>query len=61
MSARVDAVYQLLYGRSARDDELALADHFLASETAAGDAEYLSRWEEFVQVLLLSNEFMFVD
>ncbi len=61
--ARVDAVHQLLFGRPARDDERALAERFLAADsTATGDhTSYLSRWEEYVQVLLLSNEFVFVD
>jgi hypothetical protein len=61
--ARVDMVYRLLFGRAARDDEISLADRFLAADgTAIGDeARYLSRWEEYVQMLLLSNEFMFVD
>jgi hypothetical protein len=61
--ARVDAVYRLLFGRPARDDEHALAECYLTADSpATGDgASYLSRWEEYVQVLLLSNEFMFVD
>jgi hypothetical protein len=61
MSARVDAVYLLLFGRSARDHERALAVRFLASDAPGDDATNLTRWEEYVQVLLLSNEFVFVD
>jgi hypothetical protein len=54
-------VYQLVFGRSARDHELALAESFLTLDAAGDGAAYLTRWEEYVQVLLLSSEFVFVD
>jgi mono/diheme cytochrome c family protein len=61
--ARVDAVHRLLFGRPARENEHVLAERYFSAESAAtgDDASYLSRWEEYVQVLLLSNEFVFVD
>ncbi len=48
----------LLYGRSPTDDELQLAREFLARDAA--DQNGLSAWEQYAQVLLSSNEFMFV-
>ena len=50
-TARVQQLYELTLGRVAGDDEIALATEFLA----AGSLEQLA------QVLLMSNELMFVD
>lgn len=64
---RIDLLYRRLFGRPADLKEIALAEEYLrspappnASTEAAGD-DYLSSWEEYVQALLLSNEFVFVD
>jgi hypothetical protein len=53
----------LLLGRSPTSDEVDLGIRFVA---AVGDAppsqqSKLNSWERYVQVLLLSNEFVFVD
>jgi hypothetical protein len=53
-AARIAYVHRLLYGRAAEPDEVALGLHFLAE---AGRPA----WEKYAQVLLLSNEFAFVD
>jgi mono/diheme cytochrome c family protein len=53
-AARIGYVYQVLYGRPAEADEVALGLHFLAE---AGQ----QAWEKYAQVLLLANEFAFVD
>jgi len=61
---RVDALHLLLYGRHASPDEIEIAQKYLAYDTTQDKADpekYLSPWEEYLQVLLLSNEFMFVD
>ena len=48
---RIVRIYRLAYGRSPSTEELALADEFLESNSL----------EQFAQVLLMSNELMFVD
>jgi mono/diheme cytochrome c family protein len=61
-AARIDRLYRLAYGRSAEADEVALGARFIkevASEKAAPNQ--LSPWEQYAQVLLLGNEFAFVD
>jgi hypothetical protein len=55
---RIDYLYRLLYGRPADADEVAMGKRFVES---AGADKGLSAWEKYCQVLLLSNEFAFVD
>jgi mono/diheme cytochrome c family protein len=57
---RIQVLYRLAFGRSADPDEVALGQRYLqmASQTAS---QRLSAWERYAQVLLLSNEFVFVD
>jgi hypothetical protein len=65
---RIPDLYELIFSRSPTADELQLGKDFLAdappadpSTTAlAIDGEF-SLWQEYVQSLLLSNEFVFVD
>ncbi len=54
---RIRQAYQLLYTRSPDPEELELGLKFLG---AVSDANELSRWDRYAQVLLSSNEFMFV-
>ncbi len=54
LSKRVDTLYHRIYGRSPRDEELALARDFL--QGADADA-----WGFYIQGLLIANEFVFVD
>jgi mono/diheme cytochrome c family protein len=56
---KVRRAFPLLYARPATDREVAMAIEFLGS-SAESDAK-LSRWEQYAQVLLGSNEFLFVD
>lgn len=65
---RIDAVYRTLFSRAAEPDEIGLGKKFLESRdgattpsTAAGDSPHLTRWQEYLQTLLLVNEFLFVD
>ena len=65
---RIDAVHRLLFGRPATADEMSLGEKYLSSATTAttervpeGQPQFLSPWEEYLQALLLSNEFVFVD
>jgi mono/diheme cytochrome c family protein len=63
--AKIKRMYQLAYGRTADADEIAVGLHFLTEASESGDAQKaalpLSAWEQYAQVLLLSNEFAFVD
>jgi hypothetical protein len=56
--ARVRRMYELACGRPAEPEEVELG---LAFVRAARDEGKLSPWEQYAQVLLLSNEFAFVD
>jgi len=71
----VRRLYRRVLGRLPEPDELALATEFIRRQTAAPVADSmasrlmrtlkaeppLSPWEQLSQVLLLTNEFMFVD
>ncbi|HLF93868.1 MAG TPA: DUF1553 domain-containing protein, partial [Planctomycetota bacterium] len=48
---RIDRLYRLVYGRGPTERETVLGKGFV--ETGA--------WEQYAQVLLQSNEFMYVD
>jgi hypothetical protein len=60
---RIDRLYRLLYGRGPEPEEVALGQRFLA--TARQDRDDMRSgmrpWEKYAQVLLLANEFAFVD
>ena len=56
---RINRTYLLLYGRPPQEDEIHLGLQFLA-ETAGNLAGGLDRWEQYAQVLLCANEFMYV-
>ena len=61
---RIAAAYWLLFGRGVTDAEVAVGLEYLAppAEGATdGAASKLSRWEQYAQALLGSNEFTFVD
>jgi hypothetical protein len=63
-SRRVENLYRLLFGRSPSADELWSAAQFIQGEQGAaslGTPPTLSPWEKYAQVLLQSNEFVFVD
>lgn len=57
---QVRALYQLLWQRPAEKAELRQAEQFLAQQSEIKSAS-LSPLEKYAQVLLLSNETMFVD
>jgi len=54
--ARVQLAYRLLFGRAVSETQMQLALDFVTAGSA-GDAG----WEEYAQVLLGSNEFLFID
>src|SRR5437870_1230961 len=55
--ARVRLAYRLLFSREPTGAELRLGLAFLG-RTASAE---MSRWEEYAQILLASNEMMYVD
>jgi hypothetical protein len=62
--ARVQRLHWLAYGRPADAEEVALGLAFVkeaAGEVGKPGAPKLSPWEQYAQVLLLANEFSFVD
>ena len=56
---RVAAAYRLAFGRAPESSELELALRFLKLPPRTDDK--LTRWGQFAQVLLASNELMYVD
>jgi len=62
-SGRIQRLFALAYGRPASADEVGIARQFLSASDAPEEmpAIKLSRWERLAQVVLESNEFMYVD
>jgi hypothetical protein len=60
---RMDKAFLLIYGRHPTKEETQLGHDFLAhTNVSPGEASgALSRWEQYAQVLLSANEFLFVD
>jgi len=63
--AKIERLYRLAYGRAAEADEIALGLRFVAKARKGDGATqtglHLSAWEQYAQILLLANEFAFVD
>ncbi len=59
-SERVKKAFLLAYGRPVQEKELSLALAYLKLPIDA-TKDKLTRWEQFAQALLASNEFMYVD
>jgi mono/diheme cytochrome c family protein len=60
--ARIDRLHRLAYGRPAEAEEIAFGMKFLKAVAEKPDkGGKLSAWEQYGQVLLLANEFAFVD
>ncbi|MGY8771323.1 MAG: DUF1553 domain-containing protein [Pirellulales bacterium] len=58
LEEQINNGYLLLYGRKPTDKEIAVATNYLSSETSS--KETLTRWQQYCQVLLSANEFMYV-
>jgi hypothetical protein len=59
--ARVHAMYQIALGRQATPDEVEDALHFVRTTAWNSKKDNLRPWQQFAQVLLMSNEFAFID
>jgi cytochrome c553 len=55
---RITTLYQLLYGREPRLQEVILGERFV---TSFSEAARTTAWERYAQALLLTNEFAFVE
>src|SRR5262249_32928067 len=61
-SARIQGLYRVVYGRDPSSEEVRLGEEYLdGAANLAGPASSMTPWERYAQVLLLANEFMFVD
>ena len=58
---RIRHAFLLLYGRPVTGSELQAGLSFLAGRSLAEGSPGLTRWEQYAQVLLSTNEFMYVD
>jgi hypothetical protein len=56
---RIRALYRLVFARDPSDAEIAAGARFL--DAAANGKSELSPWEQYAQVLLLTNELVFID
>ena len=59
-AARIELLYRRILSRSPTSDERELALRYL-SEALTTSTEKLTPWDRLAQVLLLTNEFLFVD
>ena len=60
-AARVDRAYRLLFARPPEREELAIGLAFLEKATPVSDSAAPTRWEQYAQALLASNEAMYLD
>lgn len=58
---RIQRAYRLLFGRPPTDEERQIATEYLTATPDAADKPPLSRWQQYAQVLLSSNEFMYIQ
>jgi hypothetical protein len=59
--SRIRALYERILGRTPTPDEVALGLRLVATSERPDAPERFSRWAQYAQVLLMSNEFLFVD
>ncbi len=57
-NARIARAYALLYGREPTEREMTIGATFLSSEATTD--KNLTRWQQYCQVLLSANEFMYI-
>jgi mono/diheme cytochrome c family protein len=57
---KISSLYRLVLNRSPDSDELAIGRQFIASAVPSNESK-LSAWEQYAQLLLLTNEVMYVD
>lgn len=57
---RIERAFDLLFARPATKEEVTLALEFLSQSRSDAAPENLSLWEQYAQVLLCTNEFLYV-
>ena len=60
-TAKIQQAFLRLYGRPASEREVKMGLDFLTAPEPNETKARLSRWEQYAQVLLATNEFAFVD
>ena len=60
-AGRIRLAFVLLYGRPATERELQLGLAFLQPAAGGTPQPGLNRWEQYAQVLLAANEFLYID
>ena len=60
-AAGIQRLHRICYGRAAEPEEVALGLEYLRAAGERRASPDLSAWENYVQVLLMGNEFVFVD
>jgi hypothetical protein len=60
---RIRHAFELTLGRPATEDEVQMGLEFVSTAAAnqTDDADSLSPWEQYAQILLSTNEFMYID
>ncbi len=59
---RIAAMYRAILARLPSEEEVAVGQRFMESAGSENQEDVkLGRWEQYAQLLLLTNEFMFVD
>ena len=58
-AGRIDWLYRRLYARPPKPQELALALQVMAEAKDGADAQAV--WQQYCQILMCANEFMYVD
>jgi mono/diheme cytochrome c family protein len=58
---RIERLYRVLYSRAPEREEVVRGRRFLEAAAVQKPAVRLTAWEQYAQVLLLSNEFAFMD
>ena len=60
-SERIETAFKLLFGRAPSEQELQIGLTFLSTATEDQQEQKLNAWEQYAQVLLSLNEFMYID
>jgi len=58
---KIASLYRLVLNRPPDSDELAIGRHFVSAAVAPAEETKLSAWEQYAQLLLLTNEVMYID
>jgi hypothetical protein len=58
---RIALLYELVYAREPSTAEIKLGLEFIKRDSAAGKSPRAACWKEYAQVLIMANEFAFID